>query len=178
MLQDDFILEMPARIYEFEKLVAYMIANPGIASARLMPCPGPSSRDEDMPGLNGWKRLSPERDTYGFSYQATLWRTEAAEGWFAALVHLLEALVPKGADGANGKQRRNIEIRDNLAENSQGQKLFWNVMGGWTHIAWVRRGTWSNAVYLSPFPYRPTAIVRGSVEEWARELAKREGFSL
>jgi hypothetical protein len=175
MLQDDFILEMPARVCEFERLIAYMMANPEVASARLMPCPGPSSRDEDVEGLRGWKRLSPERDTYGFSYQATLWRTAAAEEWFAALVRVLEALIPKGADA---KQRRNIEIRDNLAENSQGQKLFWNILGDRTHIAWVRRGTWSNAVYLSPFPYRPTAIVRGAVEEWARDLAKREGFSL
>jgi hypothetical protein len=33
-------------------------------------------------------------------------------------------------------------------------------------------------VYLSPWPYRPTAIVQGRLEPWAAELGKREGVPL
>jgi hypothetical protein len=45
------------------------------------------------------------------------------------------------------------------------------------HLAWPREGAHPNAVYLCPWPYRPTAVVRGLFESWANELAKREGFS-
>jgi hypothetical protein len=74
--------------------------------------------------------------------------------------------------------RTQIEIRGNIAENSIGQGEFWkwSVIQKYVHIAWIRKGSWSNAVYLSPFPYRPTAIVKGKFEPWAQELAKREGF--
>jgi hypothetical protein len=33
-------------------------------------------------------------------------------------------------------------------------------------------------VYLSPWPYRPTAIVHGRLEPWAAELGLREGVPL
>lgn len=175
MLQEDFILEMPARIDDFERLISYMLKNPKVTSARLMPCPGPASKDDDAE-LSGWKVLSPERDTYGFTFQATLWRTTAAELWFRTLVDTLEELAPRATTDPTA--RRAIELRDNLAENAQGQALFWATLGKSIHLAWARQGSWPNAVYLSPFPYRPTAIVRGSVEEWAKELARREGFLL
>jgi hypothetical protein len=35
-----------------------------------------------------------------------------------------------------------------------------------------------NAVMLSPFPYRPTAVEKGKVGEWVYEFAKREGFTI
>jgi hypothetical protein len=31
---------------------------------------------------------------------------------------------------------------------------------------------------LCPWPYRPTAIVKGRLEPWAEELGRREGFNL
>ena len=50
----------------------------------------------------------------------------------------------------------------------------WSVEKKYGHIAFERAGPWKNAVFLSPFPYRPTAIVRGELEAWARELMERE----
>jgi hypothetical protein len=46
------------------------------------------------------------------------------------------------------------------------------------HVGWKRAGPWSNAVYMSPWPYRPTAIVQGRLEPWAAELGKREGVPI
>jgi hypothetical protein len=68
----------------------------------------------------------------------------------------------------------------NFAENADGQRFFWKFSHarGDVHLAWVRAGPWSNAVYLSPWPYRPTAIVQGKLEPWAAELGKREGVEI
>lgn len=177
-LQEDFLLEQPMNDLELAHLLIVMDADPRIASARLMPCPGPDPRDAAHPALGNWKVLSPSHDSMGFVFQATLWRTYACHEWYQTIVNELERIAPIGT--TDPKQRKYLEITANLAENAQGQAKFW----AWsrkhehTHIAWVRRGPWPNAVYLSPFPYRPTAVVRGKLEEWAIEFGRREGFPL
>jgi hypothetical protein len=50
------------------------------------------------------------------------------------------------------------------------QKLGYNAVG------FPRIGSWSNAVFLSPWPYRPTAVEKGVLQPWAKEMIKREGF--
>ena len=35
-----------------------------------------------------------------------------------------------------------------------------------------------NGVYFSPWPYRPTAVVKGDLQQWAKDLIRREGFIL
>jgi hypothetical protein len=175
-LQDDFILEMPLREDLLGEILRQMVADETIASVRLMPCPGPAVADAVAgPRL---RELSHKHDTYGFTYQATLWRWYACRDWFQALSEKLQAAAPR--EFTDPKARVRLEVSGNIAENAEGQRDFWALSAkrGWRHLAWERAGPWPNAVYLSPFPYRPTAIVRGALEGWAIELARREGFTL
>lgn len=176
-LQDDFILEMPARLDALTGILDLMEDDPDIASVRLMPCPGPARADSTYKGTD-LRELSPTRNSVGFTYQATLWRWGACQHWFQALSERLQAAAPR--EFTDPKARVRLEVSGNIAENADGQGLFWSLSAkrGWRHLAWERAGPWPNAVYLSPFPYRPTAIVRGALEGWARDLAKREGFTL
>jgi hypothetical protein len=176
-LQDDFILEMPARLDALSEILELMETNSEIASVRLMPCPGPAKgtalyKDTEL------RELSSKTDTYGFTYQATIWRWEDCLVWFQLLADRLQTAAPR--EFTDPKQRVRLEVGANIAENADGQRKFWELSEAlkWHHLAWERVGPWPNAVYLSPFPYRPTAIVRGALEGWAKELAKREGFAL
>jgi hypothetical protein len=170
-LQDDFILEMPMDSVAVKSILDAMDQDPDLVSARLMPCPGPKGSNVYMPN---WMMLDQAVDEYGFVFQATLWKTDACRAWYSKISEVLETMAPKALVPKH--ERLNLEIRSNLAENSQGQQIFWEFTNdrGYKHVAWSRKGIWPNAVYLSPFPYRPTAIVRGKLEEWAIELSKRE----
>jgi hypothetical protein len=174
-LQDDFILEGACDGEALAEAFNLMEVDPACASVRLMPCPGPKMISADWAR---WARLDPAADQYGFVFQATLWKTEACLKWYERITDILELAAPKAT--TDPKVRRDIEIAQNIAENGTGQKEFWkwSAERGEYHLAWVRRGSWPNAVYLSPFPYRPTAIVRGSVEPWVHELLRREGIKI
>jgi hypothetical protein len=147
-----------------------------IASARLMPSPGP--KGGPMPARPLWTGVTPGTDQYGFTFQATLWGLDACCAWYSALVAKLELEWPLATTPP--QRRRHIEIRGNFAENAAGQQFFWMFFKErrQVHIGWGRAGPWPNAVYLSPWPYRPTAIVHGRLEPWAAELGLREGVPL
>ena len=168
-MQEDFLLEREADPLHLYKAVELL--RESYTSVRLMPCPGPGG-----PALKNdpeWAFVVPT-DTYGFTFQATMWRLDACLNWYRALRGKLEAEWPRATTPPD--QRRQIEIRGNFAENADGQRFFWKQEG--VHIGWKRAGPWSNAVYLSPWPYRPTAIVQGKLEPWAAELGKREGVEI
>lgn len=168
-LQDDFILEKGIDWGAISAILKAMDDDDDLVSARLMPCPGPKGSVSYK--VKGWNYLAAETDTYGFIFQATLWKTYACFEWYN---NICAALYKKIGEGQNP----GVEIRENIAENSQGQALFWQMSRDleYKHVAWVRKGAWPNAVYLSPFPYRPTAIVRGALEGWAKDLMGREGW--
>ena len=174
-MQEDFLLDRAPDGIAIADMFSMLQADSTISSMRLMPCPGPKGPPE--PGTS-WARLTPRADTYGFTFQATLWRLEACAAWYAALCAKLEREWPLAITAPD--QRRHVEIRVNFAENTEGQRFFWKFSHGRgdVHLAWVRAGPWSNAVYLSPWPYRPTAIVQGKLELWAAELGKREGVEI
>ncbi len=173
-LQDDFLLEMPMNGEAFRVLLEALDNTVSIVSARCMPCPGPKTPGKCFKELPGWKPLLKKMDEMGFVFQATLWKTMACYEWYERICKCLEARCPMAT--TTSSERKRVEISANIAENSIGQAEFWN----WTeekkygHIAWERLGSWKNAVYLSPFPYRPTAIVCGKMESWANELMERE----
>jgi hypothetical protein len=173
-LQDDFLLEMPMNGSAFHKLLEEMDKSAPIVSARCMPCPGPKTPGKCFKELPGWKPLVEKMDTMGFVFQATMWRTVACYEWYERICWRLEKICPKRVTTA--AERKRVEISANIAENATGQMEFWNWSAEkkYGHIAFERAGSWKNAVYLSPFPYRPTAIVRGELEPWARELMERE----
>ncbi len=179
-LQDDFILERPLWGSALDTILEAMDVGHELVSVRLMPCPGPVSGDKIylQDGQMTLRTLSPTNDLYGFTYQATIWRWDACLAWFQTLADRLQVVAPR--EFTEQKARVRLEVGSNIAENAEGQKMFWDLAAArcWTHVAWERLGPWPNAVYLSPFPYRPTAIVRGALEGWAKELAKREGFAL
>jgi hypothetical protein len=179
-LQEDFLLEMPMCLEAFENLMKYMDSSMCVVSARCMPCPGPSEQSVHAHILRvpDWKLIAKETDPFGFTFQATLWKMKPLLHWYMRICKKLETMCPKAS--TDPATRKRVELKENLAENAIGQDEFWT----WTdekdyeHIALIRAGPWPNAVYLSPFPYRPTAIVRGKLEPWAQDLAKREGVTL
>ena len=106
-----------------------------------------------------------------------VWRPQTLAAWYNRLCSQFDIDNPGPLTDAD---RRILEIRANYAENRQGQKYFkeWHMSSGEKHLAWMRIHKHPNAVYMSPWPYRPTAVVGGKLEEWAIELALREGFPL
>ena len=177
--QEDFLLDRPA---DEEAMLESLgiFADGTILSARLMPCPGPKGgmAQNSFGQYPRWAFLSEKTDEYGFTFQATLWSTAACCAWYDALCIRLEEEYPFATTSPD--QRRHIEIRANFAENAEGQRFFWKIFDKYNkrHIGWRRAGPWPNAVYLSPWPYRPTAIVKGRLEPWAEELARREGIPM
>jgi hypothetical protein len=176
-MQEDFLLDRtPDITYIVEAISILQGADGVIASTRLMPCPG--AKGPVFKSMKSWGGLLPEKDEYGFTFQATLWRLEDCCAWYTALCEKLEEDYPLASTSPD--RRKQIEVSINYAENAEGQRFFWKFFKErrQVHLGWIRRGAWSNAVYLSPWPYRPTAIVKGRLEPWAAELAQREGVPL
>ena len=172
-LQDDFILDREPMYDMLEEACTILDMDRNVASLRLTPCPGPLGVDPLYTHTKVWKILS-EKDDMIFTYQATLWRRMDYYAFFRDLLVGVERDYP---DAVTLEQKRHVALNINCAEISYGQNLIKKQSGDiLLHLAYPRAGPWSNAVYLCPFPYRPTAIVRGKLEDFAKELGKREGF--
>jgi len=171
-VQEDFILERKPDAAAIAASLQILDTDPMVKRIRWMPCPGPSPLDEVYRG--SWKVLSPKNNTYMFTFQACIWRTDALCEWYTRLWS--QFLIDYPAT-MTAEERRIAEIRANYAENRRGQAYFAEWMTG-SHLAWTRIHKHPNAVYMSPWPYRPTAVVGGKLEEWAVDLAKREGLKL
>lgn len=177
-MQEDFLLEQPANSSALDEACKIFDFDSKVDSIRLMPCPGPvgtvpySFEWESWATKENWKILGSS-DEYLFCFQATLWRRTALESWYTQLCAQFAVDYPNAME----EEKRILEIRANYAENSKGQAYFRKWMKG-LHIAWTRVHKYPNAVYLSPWPYRPTAVVGGVLQPWAIALAKREGFEL
>ena len=173
MLQEDFLLERPGiKEDDINEMVHRMEREANIHSVRLMPCPGPKGT---VVAGQRWAPLDVGADEYYFTFQASVWRRDS-------LTQYLNAVIQKLCTGAGIPAKRTREynvyqVSGNPAENGQGKELLVNLFGeSAQHYAWVRRGGYPNGVYDCPFPYRPTAIVKGVLQEWAKELVVREGF--
>lgn len=165
-MQEDFLLEGRPIESAIQSGLDILDKYPHVSSLRLMPCPGPKGSEfMDTP----WKILDLNIDSLVFTYQATIWRRDEYTNFMDALIRV----IPPGS-------QNKLAIKVNIAEIMRGQEilLFLGKGKGKIHLAWPREGSHPNAVYLCPWPYRPTAVVRGNLEPWAVDLAKREGFSL
>ena len=174
-LQEDFWLDRKPDYIALKEAVDIMSSDLAVQSVRLMPSPGP--HESDLPYKGIWKILS-ERDTYRFTFQATLWRREP-------YIEFLEAVIESGkgeyVEYANSKVTgiswSKFCVRVNIAENAKGQALFKELcMCHNKHLSVQREHKGANAVFLCPWPYRPTAVVQGSLEPWAKEFMEREGI--
>ena len=171
-LQEDFLLERPG-INETALIEALAIldSNRLVCSLRLMPCPGPLERPVQM-GMN-WAVL--KHDDLRFSYQATIWRREVYSIYMKSLVEQAYQLNPTLKPRT--PEWNQYAIRVNPAETAIGLHCLDALVPTGIHLCWIRKASWANAVYWCPWPYRPTAIVKGKLEEWAKELVRREGFT-
>jgi hypothetical protein len=167
-IQEDFLLEgRPVEEY-IEESLEVLDVEPEVHSIRWMTCPGP--KGELKYKNSSLKILQYGVDQYIFSYQATLWRRQP---YYIFMNFFTELLNSKPI---TKEQKNKIAIHDNVCENYIGQQCIRD-QGG-IHLAYPRAGPWPNAVYLSPWPYRPTAVVKGKLELWAEELADRERVPL
>jgi hypothetical protein len=167
-IQEDFLLEGRPVAAVLEEAVELLDTNDSVDSLRLMPCPGPAGRETF--GETRWRVLSSAFDEYVFTYQATLWRRETYINFFKNLIIAIPSTL------LTNKHKVEIQIKQNIAERPVGQDILTRVSR--LHLAWPREGSWPNAVYLAPWPYRPTAIVQGKIQQWARDLSEREGVPL
>ena len=170
-MQEDFLLERYVDIHTIQKCFSILDTMPEVSSIRWMPCPGPEDRTAHIDKY----ALITEKDTYKFVFQATLWRRSVVQEWFTKLV---EEFNKEYSPSLPMKDRMFFQIRINYAENQKGQEMFWRWFGAQKHLAWIRAHKAPNAVYMSPWPYRPTAVTNGTLEPWAVEMAKREGYVL
>ena len=169
-LQEDFWLDRKPDYEALKEALDIMSSDLVVQSIRLMPSPGP--HESDLPYKGIWKILS-ERDTYRFTFQATLWRREP-------YIEFLEAVIEsgKGEYAIGGFDNwSKFCVRVNIAENAKGQALFKELCMGHKHLSVQREHKGANAVFLCPWPYRPTAVVQGQLEPWAKEFIVREGFA-
>ncbi len=173
-IQDDFFLERPGvNKSALEDAIRILDTYPEIQSLRLMPCPGGNTR-ETLPGTK-WVILNESQGDMIFCYQATLWRREIYEKFMDKMVCLAKEACPEGDSIALSRYAVNM----NPAELSQGQIIMKQLTGdSGIHLCWMRVGAWANAVYQCPWPYRPTAVVKGVFQPWAKELLQREGLRI
>jgi hypothetical protein len=162
-IQEDFLLEGRPMSDIIYSALNILDTHPTISSMRLMPCPGPLLFGYKQFLDTPWVRLDYDSDSIVFTYQATLWRRNN-------YVEFMDLLIKQ----VTPETQNRMAIKVNLAEIQQGQQLLKSL--GKEHLAWPREGAHPNAVYLCPWPYRPTAVVRGELEPWAMELMRREGF--
>jgi hypothetical protein len=174
-IQEDFLLEGRPMTKEITEALNIFDYDPTVMSIRLMPCPGPHALDKSYNG-GIWKILDFDMEMV-FTYQATLWRRAPYQTFMKSLLHKTEHL--------NEKQKIVAAIKVNMAEIAEGQMLLRKCLNpchsvvdvsqqAQLHLAFPRSYPHPNAVYLCPWPYRPTAVVRGILEPWASELAQRE----
>ena len=170
-MQEDFLLEgrpMEKEIAEaFSALCTYVPQGTEgpVHSVRLMPCPGPKSKRKYLG--TSLQELDFQIEMV-FTYQATIWERTAYQTFMTTLLHKLE--------GLSQKEKNRMAISVNIAEIQDGQRILKQLNG--VHLSVSREYAHPNAVYLCPWPYRPTAVVRGTLEPWAIELAEREGLPL
>ena len=167
-MQEDFLLERFIDEETIENSIRYLNGYPTMVSIRYMPCPGPSDKNKIY---TKWLGITQEYDTYGFTFQATLWKRWACQQWYNAITEKVKSFN-------NSIDSKKLEVDINIAENTDGQQLYYSTFKDLIQIGWPRAYKASNAVYHCPWPYRPTAIIKGVLQPFAKELAVREGVNI
>jgi hypothetical protein len=169
-LQEDFLMDRTPDKKALSDALFILDTDRTVSSLRLMPCPGPHESDPLYVNDKPWRILGSQ-DTYIFTYQATLWRKYDLQTYFSSLLTSIQK------DFAQQKtlDKKYLALTSNVGENHYGQKVLKQCLQNTLHLCWPRAHQNPNAVYLSPWPYRPTAVTRGQLEPFAEELFRREG---
>lgn len=168
-LQEDFWLDRRPDYKALDEALEIMSTDKTVKSIRLMPSPGPHTLDLTYNGMDRWKILS-DKDTYRFTFQATLWKREPYIEFLEAVLDYGKTVFPRSGFDSWSK----FCVKVNIAENVNGQAIYKAVLGDSVHLSVIREHRGANAVFLSPWPYRPTAVVQGVLEPWAKECMERE----
>jgi hypothetical protein len=169
-LQEDFLLDRTPDKKNLLDSLFILDTDRSVSSLRLMPCPGPDASDVAYSKEKPWKVLG-EKNTYIFTYQATMWRRMDLILYFTGLLDSIEKDFGKRPDN----EKKYLALTSNVGENHYGQKVLKKALPDTLHLCWPRAHENPNAVYLCPWPYRPTAVTRGRLEPFAEELFRREG---
>jgi hypothetical protein len=169
-LQEDFLLDRAPDYAMLKDALFILDTDRHVSSLRLNPCPGPHETDMKYSAEKEWIILGP-KNIYLFTYQATLWRRWDLQAYLNALL----ASIQKDFGKKSSDDYKYLALTSNIGENHYGQALLKKTLPDTLHLSCPRKGKWSNAVYLCPWPYRPTAVVRGMLEPFAKELFEREG---
>lgn len=172
-LQEDFLLDRKPDYNALKDALYILDTDRYVSSLRLTPCPGPHMSNPLYTKTKPWKLLG-EKDEYIFTYQATLWRRTDLQVYFNELLHK----IIQSMQASSSEEKKHVALTMNVGETKFGQQILQTSVPNVLHLAWPRQGPWSNAVYLCPWPYRPTAVVRGNLEPFAKELFAREGVKL
>jgi hypothetical protein len=162
LLQDDFFLDREPMYKVLDSAIQFLQENPAYVCVRLMPCPGPTGIE-----VGEWKKI--EQGQYVFSFQAGIWSCKWLLEFFEEMIDISITDFPKYKCNKN-----HYWLVVNPCETFVGadicRKLEYNAVG------FPRAGPWSNAVFLSPWSYRPTAVEKGVLQPWAKEMILRENF--
>lgn len=169
-LQEDFLLDRSPDNKALVDALFILDTDRSVSSLRLMPCPGPHDEDGLYIHDKPWKILG-EKNIYIFTYQATLWRRMD----YACYMQTLLRSIEKDFGKREGSEKKYLALTSNVGENQYGQKVLKESLLNTLHLCWPRLHQNPNAVYLCPWPYRPTAVVRGKLEPFGEELFRREG---
>ena len=174
-LQEDFWLDRSPDYLQLFDALDILRTDSKVQSIRLMPCPGPHSTNQQYRSIPYWKVLG-SMDMYRFTFQATLWRPDTYISYLKDICKIGKVEYEELNDSVLSWSA--FCVRKNIAENSNGQELFLSkyMTHDRLHLSIDRTLSHPNAVYLAPWPYRPTAVVKGILEPWAKEFAIREGF--
>jgi len=169
-LQEDFLLDRSPDVQNLLDALFILDTDRNVSSLRLMPCPGPHKEDTLYVKEKPWRILGP-KNNYIFTYQATLWRRLDLNIYLTALLQSIE----KDFKNRSQADEKYLALTNNVGENHYGQKVLKQCLPDTLHLCWPRAHENPNAVYLCPWPYRPTAVTRGKLEPFAEELFRREG---
>lgn len=169
-LQEDFLLDRRPDIDMLIDALFIFDTDRSVSSFRLMPCPGPTPTDSLYAKEKAWSILGA-KNTYLFTYQATLWRRLDLTLYFSSLLHSIQ----KEFGNRSSSELKHIALTTNLGENHYGQAILKKCLPDTLHLCCPRAHPHPNAVFLAPWPYRPTAVRRGILEAFAEELFYREG---
>jgi len=169
-MQEDFLLERYIDKECIKESIDILDTQDNIFCIRYMPCPSPH---KDNVNYNQKWRYITKKDTYRFCFQASLWKRQECQQWYDAICN---EVFKKGI--LLESKQKELEVNMNIAENHIGQALFSSLFNDKSIIGYIRNHKEPNAVYMSPWPYRPTAVIKGVLQSFAIELALREGYSI